>query len=169
MEIGEKMQERIAELVKIINEANYNYHVLDNPTITDQEYDNYLRELYELEEKYPELVLPDSPTKKIGGEILDKFQKVIHEKPMMSLSDVFSYDEVMEYDNRIRKEGIKPQYMCELKIDGLSVSIKYENGFGLVKFTIKKKVIVKLLICKKYDVEFTCIKNIQKTILMVKS
>ena len=122
------MQERIAELVKIINEANYNYHVLDNPTITDQEYDNYLRELYELEEKYPELVLPDSPTKKIGGEILDKFQKVIHEKPMMSLSDVFSYDEVMEYDNRIRKEGIKPQYMCELKIDGLSVSIKYENG-----------------------------------------
>ena len=128
IEKGDNVQERIQELVNIINEANYNYHVLDNPTITDQEYDKYLKELYELEEKYPEYVMDDSPTKKIGGVVLDKFLKVVHEKPMMSLSDVFSYEEIESFDNRIRKEGIKPQYECELKIDGLSVSLKYENG-----------------------------------------
>ncbi len=122
------MEERIKELVKIINEANYNYHVLDNPTITDQEYDKYLKELYELEEKYPELIQEDSPTKKIGGEVLDKFNKVMHDKPMMSLSDVFNEDEIALFDSRIRKEGIDPKYVCELKIDGLSVSLKYENG-----------------------------------------
>lgn len=122
------MQERILQLVKILNEANYNYHVLDNPTITDQEYDKYLKELYELEEKYPEYICDDSPTKKIGGAILEKFSKVVHEKPMMSLSDVFSYEELELYDNRIVKERIVPEYMCELKIDGLSVSIKYKDG-----------------------------------------
>lgn len=122
------MQERILQLVKIINEANYNYHVLDNPTITDQEYDKYLKELYELEEKYPEYITEDSPTKKIGGEVLSKFNKVVHDKPMMSLSDVFSYEELEVFDGRIRKEDINPSYMCELKIDGLSVSIKYKDG-----------------------------------------
>ena len=122
------MQERILQLVKILNEANYNYHVLDNPTITDQEYDKYLKELYELEEKYPEYICDDSPTKKIGGMVLEKFEKVVHEKPMMSLSDVFSYEELELFDNRIVKENIKPSYVCELKIDGLSVSIKYKDG-----------------------------------------
>ena len=122
------MQERILQLVKILNEANYNYHVLDNPTITDQEYDKYLKELYELEEKYPEYICEDSPTKKIGGEVLEKFEKVVHEKPMMSLSDVFSYEELEQFNQRIVKEGINPKYVCELKIDGLSVSIKYKDG-----------------------------------------
>lgn len=123
------MQEkRIDELINILNEANYNYHVLDNPTITDQEYDKYLKELYELEEAYPELVRDDSPTKKIGGEILDKFEKVTHDKPMMSLSDVFNEDEIIAFDKRIKKEDIVPNYVCELKIDGLSVSLKYEKG-----------------------------------------
>ncbi len=122
------MQERILQLVKILNEANYDYYVLDNPKITDQEYDKYLKELYELEEKYPEYILDDSPTKKIGGEVLEKFEKVIHEKPMMSLSDVFSYEELELFDSRITKENINPEYVCELKIDGLSVSIKYKNG-----------------------------------------
>lgn len=122
------MQERILQLVKILNEANYNYHVLDNPTITDQEYDKYLKELYELEEKYPEYILEDSPTKKIGGEVLEKFAKVVHEKPMMSLSNVFSDSELEEFDRKILKEEINPRYVCELKIDGLSVSIKYKNG-----------------------------------------
>ena len=122
------MQDRIDELVKILEEANYNYHVLDNPTITDQEYDKYLEELYKLEEKYPELIQEDSPTKKVGGEVLDKFEKVTHDKPMMSLSDVFNEDDIVLFDSRIRKEGINPKYVCELKIDGLSVSLKYEKG-----------------------------------------
>ena len=124
----EQVEKRIKELVSIINEANYNYHVLDNPTITDQEYDKYLEELYKLEEKYPEFVQDDSPTKKIGGEVLDKFLKVTHEKPMMSLSDVFNEDEIVLFDSRIRKEGVNPKYVCELKIDGLSVSLLYKNG-----------------------------------------
>ena len=122
------MKERIDFLVDLINEANYNYHVLDNPTITDQEYDKYLRELYMLEEKYPSFVRDDSPTKKIGGEVIDEFKKVVHDKPMMSLSNVFNEEEIRDFDEKIRKEGIIPQYVCELKIDGLSVSIKYKNG-----------------------------------------
>ena len=121
-------EKRVDELINILNEANYNYHVLDNPTITDQEYDKYLKELYDLEEKYPYLVRDDSPTKKIGGEILDKFEKVTHDKPMMSLSDVFNEEELIAFDNRIKREGINPNYVCELKIDGLSVSLKYEKG-----------------------------------------
>lgn len=121
-------KQRIDYLVDIINEANYNYHVLDNPTITDQEYDKYLRELYMLEEKYPELVREDSPTKKIGGEVIDSFQKITHDKPMMSLSNVFNEEEIRLFDERIKKEGITPEYVCELKIDGLSVSLKYKNG-----------------------------------------
>jgi len=130
MAIKELMKEqlRINELVDILNEANYNYHVLDNPTITDQEYDKYLKELYDLEEKFPNLIRSDSPTGKIGGEILEKFNKVTHDRPMMSLSDVFNEDEIIAFDNRIRKEGIVPNYVCELKIDGLSVSLKYEKG-----------------------------------------
>ncbi len=130
-----EINERINYLVDIINEANYNYHVLDNPTITDQEYDKYLRELYILEEKYPELVRDDSPTKKIGGEVISSFVKVEHEKPMMSLSNVFNEEELRMFDERIRKEGIVPQYVCELKIDGLSVSLKYKNGELLMAAT----------------------------------
>lgn len=122
------IKERIDYLVDLINEANYNYHVLDNPTIEDQEYDKYLRELYTLEEKYPELVRDDSPTKKIGGEVIDAFKKVTHDKPMMSLSNVFNEDEIKTFDERIKKEGIIPEYVCELKIDGLSVSLKYQKG-----------------------------------------
>ena len=123
-----EIKERLDYLVDLINEANYNYHVLDNPTIEDQEYDKYLRELYTLEEKYPELVREDSPTKKIGGEEIEGFKKVTHEKPMMSLSNVFNEDEIKAFDERIKKEGINPEYVCELKIDGLSVSLKYEKG-----------------------------------------
>lgn len=121
--------DRYNELVDLINKANYEYHVLDNPTtLTDQEYDNYIRELYDIEEKHPEYIREDSPTKKIGGVILDKFDKVTHKIPMMSLADVFNEDEIREFDSRIRKEEINPEYVCELKIDGLSVSLKYENG-----------------------------------------
>ena len=121
--------DRYNELVDLINKANYEYHVLDNPTtLTDEEYDNYLREIYEMEEKDPSIIREDSPTHKIGGVILDKFDKVTHRIPMMSLADVFNEDEIIEFDERIKKEGISPKYVCELKIDGLSVSLKYEKG-----------------------------------------
>lgn len=122
------VEKRIDELIKIINEADYNYHTLDNPTITDQEYDKYLRELFDLEEEHPELVRSDSPTQHAGGKVIDEFLKVQHKIPMMSLSDVFSESEIFAFDERIRSAGINPHYMCELKIDGLSVSLLYEKG-----------------------------------------
>lgn len=122
------IEKRIDELIQIINEADYHYHTLDHPTITDQEYDKYLRELFELEEEHPELVREDSPTQHAGGEIIDEFKKVEHKIPMMSLSDVFSENELFSFDEKIKKEGIHPKYMCELKIDGLSVSLVYEKG-----------------------------------------
>ena len=113
--------DRMNELIDIINEADYNYHTLDNPTITDQEYDSYLRELFEIEEAHPEWIREDSPTQHAGGKIIDGFEKVAHKIPMMSLSDVFSESELIAFDERIKKEGINPEYMCELKIDGLVV------------------------------------------------
>ena len=122
------IKKRVEELTEILNEANYNYYVKDEPTITDQEFDKYLRELEELEEKYPEYKNPDSPTERVGGEVIDSFKKVTHERPMMSLSDVFSESEVINFDERIKKEGINPKYVCELKIDGLSVSLLYKDG-----------------------------------------
>ena len=97
------MEKRIDELIKIINKASYEYYTLDSPTITDQEYDDYYHELELLEEKYPHLIREDSPTKRVGGKIIDEFQKVTHEVPMMSLSDVFSTDEVREFDDNIRE------------------------------------------------------------------
>ena len=122
------MQERIKELVNILNEANYNYYVLDNPTITDQEYDNYMRELINLENESPEFKLADSPTGRVGNEVVSAFNKVTHEKPMLSLSNVFNEEEIILFDERLKKDNIKPEYVCELKIDGLSVSLLYEKG-----------------------------------------
>ena len=116
------------ELVEIINQANYDYHVLDDPKITDQEYDNYLREIYEIENNHPEWIRGDSPTKKIGGLVLDKFEKITHDIPMMSLSNVFNEDDIRAFDARVKKVISNPKYVCELKIDGLSVSLKYKNG-----------------------------------------
>lgn len=124
----DKAKQRILELVKILDEANYNYYVLDHPTITDQEFDQLLRELEVLEEKYPEYVHPNSPTKRVGGMVIDKFQKITHSIPMLSLPDVFSEEEIRDFDERIRKSGVNPEYVCELKIDGLSVSLHYDNG-----------------------------------------
>lgn len=122
------IQKKYEQLINIINEADYNYHTLDKPTITDQEYDSYLKELFELEENYPEIKRSDSPTNRAGGEILDGFNKIKHKKPMLSLSDVFNEEELIDFDNRIKKEGILPTYVCEQKIDGLSVSLIYEKG-----------------------------------------
>ena len=122
------MEERYLELIKIINEADYNYHTLDKPTITDQEYDSYLRELYNIEEAHPELVRSDSPSHRAGGKVLDEFQKITHSIPMLSLSNVFNEEEIRQFDDRIKKEGINPKYVAELKIDGLSVSLNYKAG-----------------------------------------
>ncbi len=122
------MKERYDELIKVINEADYNYHTLDNPTITDQEYDKYLRELFEIEISHPEIIRDDSPSKRVGGKVLDSFKKITHAIPMLSLSNVFNESEIIAFDNRIRKESIIPSYVCELKIDGLSVSLHYEKG-----------------------------------------
>ena len=122
------IKKRIDELVQIINEADYNYHTLDNPTISDQEYDKYLRELFELENEYKEYIREDSPTQRVGGKVLDEFAKITHKIPMMSLSNVFNEEEIRNFDERIKKEGFNPKYECELKIDGLSVSLIYEKG-----------------------------------------
>ena len=122
------MLERMNELIDIINEADYNYHTLDNPTISDQEYDKYLRELFEIEAEHPEWVREDSPTQHAGGKIIEGFEEAVHKIPMMSLSNVFNESEIIAFDEKIKKEEINPQYMCELKIDGLSVSLLYEKG-----------------------------------------
>ena len=119
---------RIDELIKILNKARYEYYTLDSPSITDQEYDKYLEELISLETKYPSLVRSDSPTVQIGGEIIDDFKKVTHEVPMMSLGDIFNEDEIIAFDKSVKKVISNPTYVCELKIDGLSVSLLYKNG-----------------------------------------
>lgn len=122
------IQNRIDELIKILNEASRNYYELDNPTITDQEYDDYYHELEQLEKKYPEFIRDDSPTKRVGGKVIKEFSKVTHEIPMMSLGDIFSEDEIIDFDERIKKVIPNPHYVCELKIDGLSVSLLYKDG-----------------------------------------
>ena len=94
--------DRMKELVQILNEACHDYYVLDNPKITDQEYDDYYRELEELEKQYPDMILENSPTKRVGGKIIDEFKKITHQVPMMSLGDVFNEEEVREFDNRVK-------------------------------------------------------------------
>ena len=122
------IENRVKELTDILNKANYDYYVLDNPTITDQEFDKYLMELISLEREYPYLKKEDSPTNRVGGEVLDGFDKVSHNIPMLSIEDVFNEEEIISFDKRIKKEGYDPRYVCELKIDGLSVSLYYEKG-----------------------------------------
>ncbi len=124
----QKIEKRIEELTKILNQANYDYYVLDDSKITDQEYDKYLRELEELEAKYPHFAKEDSPTKRVGGEVIASFQKVEHKIPMLSLGDVFNESEIISFDASVRKVVPNPTYYCELKIDGLSVSLRYEKG-----------------------------------------
>ena len=120
--------ERLEELKKKINEASVAYYVNDNPIMDDYEYDMLMNELIDIETKNPELKTFDSPTNRIGGEVLTKFKKVNHEVKMMSLADAFSYDELKEFDKRVRSVVSDVTYCCELKIDGLSVSLRYEDG-----------------------------------------
>ena len=122
------IEKRMDELIKKLNQASYEYYTLDKPTITDQEYDDMMDELIRLETNNPNLVRSDSPTLKIGGEVISEFNKVTHDVPMMSLGDVFNLDEIKEFDERVKKVIPNPSYVCELKIDGLSVSLKYKKG-----------------------------------------
>ena len=124
----EKLAKRVEELTKILNEANYNYYVLDNPTITDQEYDKYLRELLDIETEHPELAKANSPTNRVGGEVIDKFNKIVHARRMLRLANIFNEEEIKDFDSKIKKEGYNPEYVCEYKIDGLSVALIYEHG-----------------------------------------
>ena len=119
--------DRMNEIIEILNKSNYEYYILDKPTITDQEYDRYMQELIKIESLHPDWVRDDSPTKRVGNEVISEFKKIVHEKPMLSLSNVFNEDEVRNFDEKIKKE-VTPNYVCELKIDGLSVSLLYENG-----------------------------------------
>ena len=117
-----------ARLREALNEHNYNYYVLDAPTISDFEYDKMLRELEDLEAAHPELITPDSPTQRVGGQALDSFQQVTHRVPLQSLQDVFSPNELLDFDRRVRESGVRPEYLLEPKVDGLSVALEYENG-----------------------------------------
>ena len=120
---------RIEELTAIINKANYEYHTMDNPSITDYEYDMYLKELVKLETKYPEYKKIDSPTNKIGGIVLPAFKKVNHQIPMMSLSNVFNFDELKNFYQKISEIESNFSLSTELKIDGLAINLEYENGY----------------------------------------
>lgn len=122
------IKNRIDELRELLNKYNYEYYVMDNPTVSDQEYDALLHELIKLENDYPEYKSDDSPTVRVGSVVLDKFEKVTHDVPMMSLSNAFNEDELYAFNERIEKEVGKVVYNVELKIDGLAGSLKYENG-----------------------------------------
>ena len=122
------MKERINELINKINKASYEYYALDNPTLTDQEYDDLYSELLRLENNNPELKRSDSPTNRVGGQALDKFEKVTHETPMLSFDDIFNSEEIEMFDTRIKKVVSNPAYTLEPKMDGLSGSLIYRNG-----------------------------------------
>ena len=126
--MDQKITEKVKDLREEIEKHNYNYYVMDNPTIDDYDYDMLMRELKQLEAEYPELADPNSPTQRVGGEALNQFEKVKHRVQMGSLQDVFSYGEVQDFTERCREFSAKPVYVVEPKIDGLSVSLEYENG-----------------------------------------
>lgn len=123
-----QIKERIEKLTKELTYHSHQYYVLDNPQISDYEYDMLLRELKDLEEKYPEFRDPASPTVRVIGKVLENFESVVHEVPMLSLNDAFSKEEIFDFDKRVRDAVGEVEYVTEYKIDGLSVSLEYENG-----------------------------------------
>ncbi|MDN5026346.1 NAD-dependent DNA ligase LigA [Streptococcus sp. SPS1] len=129
------MNKRMNELVALLNRYATEYYTSDNPSISDSEYDRLYRELVELETAYPDQVLADSPTHRVGGKVLDGFEKYSHQYPLYSLQDAFSREELEAFDARVRKEVAHPTYICELKIDGLSISLTYEKGILLAGAT----------------------------------
>ena len=122
------IQNEIKELTDLLNKYSKQYYVYDNPEVTDYEYDMLMRKLKSLEEQYPEFRLDYSPTVRVGGEALSSFDSVEHQVPLKSLQDVFSYSELEDFDNRVKKVVDNPEYVVELKIDGLSVALEYQNG-----------------------------------------
>ena len=122
------VKQQINQLRKTLEEHNYNYYVMDAPTISDFEYDRLLRELETLEEEHPKLVTPDSPTQRVGGKALGSFQQVVHRVPLQSLQDVFSPDELLDFDRRVGESEAEPEYLLEPKVDGLSVALEYQDG-----------------------------------------
>ena len=125
-----QVQEEISKLVSLLNKYSYDYYVEDNPQISDTEYDTLYKQLEKLEENHPEYILENSPTQRVGDKVLDEFEKITHKVPMLSLSNTFSTEDLRDFDARISKlvPGQNVEYICELKIDGLAISIKYENG-----------------------------------------
>ena len=125
-----QIQEEIFKLVSLLNKYSYEYYVEDNPQITDTKYDTLYKQLEKLEEKYPELILENSPTQRVGDRVLDEFEKITHKIPMLSLSNTFSTEDLIDFDARVSKlvSGENVEYICELKIDGLAISINYDNG-----------------------------------------
>jgi DNA ligase (NAD+) len=122
-------EKRIKELQEVLTQYGYEYYVLDKPTISDHEYDQLLRELISLENQFPQFITPDSPTQRVGGEVLEGFKKVEHRVPMLSLSNAFNEQDLRDFDRRVRQAlGEDYEYVCELKIDGLAISLRYENG-----------------------------------------
>lgn len=122
------MKERVQQLHQLLHQYNYEYHVMDNPSVPDAEYDKLLHELIAIEEKYPELKTQDSPTVRVGAAPLSKFEKVDHDTPMLSLGNAFSEEDLLAFDRRVQNEVGAVEYMVELKIDGLAVSLKYVDG-----------------------------------------
>ena len=126
----EHIKEEIFKLVALLNKYSYDYYVEDNPQISDTEYDTLYKQLEKLEQEYPEFILDNSPTQRVGDRVLDEFEKVIHKVPMLSLSNTFSIEDLRDFDSKISKLSSDDsiEYICELKIDGLAISINYENG-----------------------------------------
>lgn len=120
--------ERLQEIKKLLNEYNYQYYVLDNPSVSDQEYDRLMQELQIIENHHPEWITTDSPTQRVGGEVLDGFKKIEHQRMMLSLGNAFNEDDLIDFDRRIHEDILSAEYVCELKIDGLAVSLVYEDG-----------------------------------------
>ncbi|WP_428910672.1 NAD-dependent DNA ligase LigA [Niallia sp. Krafla_26] len=122
-------ENRIEELRNLLNQYSHEYYVLDQPSVPDSEYDRLLNELIQIEAEFPDLITPDSPSQRVGGQVLDMFQKVTHEIPMLSLGNAFNEADMRDFDRKVRQAvGDQYEYVCELKIDGLAVSLKYENG-----------------------------------------
>ncbi|MGE8207721.1 NAD-dependent DNA ligase LigA [Heyndrickxia sp. NPDC080065] len=122
-------EKKVQELHNLLNQYNYEYHVLDHPSVPDSEYDRLMRELISIEEQYPDLISPESPTQRVGGEILSAFEKVEHRIPMLSLGNAFNEADLYDFDRRVKQVvGDDVEYVCELKIDGLAISLRYENG-----------------------------------------